>query len=228
MLMNKKNQKGIAVLFIPILVVMLGFVITAPLFVFSLVKSLSISNVYHFLTSSDAAGVSYDEPGASQTIAGGKLLEVPCIDQDNSLQCGATSTAMVVAFLTGKRYTATQFIELAKKQGVGGGPNSVNIDGALSRFTNEKWKSINHNPELAKKAINAGYPVVIYTGMYKSSKNSYGHILVITGYDSAGYFYLNNPAIKAYGGCKKIKKLWGDWKGCHSSGCKMVIPSKIN
>ena len=64
MLTNKKNQKGIAVLFIPILVIMLGFIIAAPLFVFSLVKSLSVSNVYQYLFSGDAAGVSYNDPNA--------------------------------------------------------------------------------------------------------------------------------------------------------------------
>ena len=57
--MSNKNQKGIAVLFIPLLVIMLGFIIAAPFFVFSIVKSLSVSNVYQYLFSGDAAGVSY-------------------------------------------------------------------------------------------------------------------------------------------------------------------------
>ncbi|MDD3774176.1 MAG: M23 family metallopeptidase [Patescibacteria group bacterium] len=69
MLTNKKNQKGIAVLFIPTLVIMLGFIIAAPLFVFSLVKSLSVSNVYQYLFSGDAAGVSYKDGVAPNDLA---------------------------------------------------------------------------------------------------------------------------------------------------------------
>ena len=57
-----KKQSGFIAIFIPVFVVLLGILIAVPLFVFSIVQSFSVSNVFQYLYGGDAAGVSYNDP----------------------------------------------------------------------------------------------------------------------------------------------------------------------
>ncbi len=143
-------------------------------------------------------------------IVGGKILNVPCIGEDYPRQCGVASTAMVIAYLTGKYFTTSQLA----------GKGQIRIDETLNTYTKIKWKRVQQNRELAIKSINAGYPVIIYNQLYGI------HIIVLRGYDSQGYFYYNDPLRNKR--CKPMqKKRWGEW-GCHpSAGCLMIIPAHI-
>ena len=141
----------------------------------------------------------------------GKMLNVRCVGEDYPFQCGVASTAMVIGYLTGRYYTTSQLA----------GRGDVNIVATLSRYTKMKWKKVRQNRDLAIKTINAGYPVVLYTGLYRGK-----HIVVLIGYDNLGYFYYNDPLRKRR--CRpRQKKRWGEW-GCHlNQGCVMVIPAHI-
>jgi len=152
------------------------------------------------------------------TTLSSKHLSVPCIAQDRSMHCGRASTAMVIAFLTGKYFTTTELLRAA-------GLSSFSVVATLNKLTNTRWKKVEQNKILAMRSIDAGYPVIVYTGLYKSSRNRFGHIIVAKGYDTQGYFYFNNPR---RGGCRlNYKRKWGDWPDYLNGQRVMVIPTKI-
>lgn len=148
----------------------------------------------------------------------GKQLNVPCIKQDKSMHCGRASACMVIAALTGRYLSTTELLRAARLR-------EFSVVTALNRLTDISWKKVPQDKALAIRSINAGYPVIVYTGLHKSKTNPYGHIIVLKGYDSQGYFYFNNSSAR---GCiSNFKKRWGDWPDYYHGQRVMVIPTQI-
>jgi hypothetical protein len=183
--MFNKNQSGVVVLLIPVLIFMLGFVIAIPLFIFSMVKTLSVSNVYQYLFGSDAAGASYSNPGSVISGKGDHVLpNFQCIPSGGPGQCGVTATAMALTSLTGKQYTPKGLLSTD-----GGGPNSVPIEATLDKYTKVTWETTNWDFNRIQRSIDQGYPVIIYSTFPGTGTE---HITVVWGYRNDGHLIVNS------------------------------------
>ena len=218
------NQRGIVALAvaIPFLLVSLGFVIAAPMFIISNVQTLSVSNVYQNLFGTDASGVSYTTPNDVVLGKGDKALNVPCIKQDGGLQCGVASTAMVLAFLTGKTYSTTQLLN--SSGGFKAGDNSVDIEGLLENRTGAKWERVGWDFNRIKRSIDQNLPVIIYS-TYKGGTR---HIMVIRGYKNDGKFIVNSSNTNNCQTWFVSPAEFNQWGGHTDSGKVMIIASKVN
>jgi len=150
-------------------------------------------------------------PSDATFISGGKILNVPCIGEDYPEQCGVASVCMVIAFSNGRCSATSQ---------IAGSQTDPDLEGLLNKYTGISWGRVDQNINVAKATIDAGYPVIVYTGLYGK------HIIVLTGYDQFGYFYYNNP-LRGKKCIARQKKRWGDW-GIYSGirANKMIIPIK--
>jgi len=146
---------------------------------------------------------------------GERILNVNCIGEDYAGQCGVASAAMVIDYMTGKRYTTSQ---LAGRSG------TMPIQATLDRQTGIRWVKSSWDFGRAARSIMAGYPVILYSRVPGNPKTQ--HIMVMRGYAN-GKFLINDPLRG-----KACRTLWAtisqiqSW-GPHNQGYKMIFPANI-
>lgn len=171
-----------------------------------------VTNFFNSIISScPALGITI---GESIPVEGGKILAVACIGEDYPRQCGAASVCMVINYLTGR---------CSSTSGLVGSQTSPDLVGLLNTYTNVRWRRTIQDKALAIKSINAGYPVVLYTGLYGK------HIVTLVGYDGQGYFYYNDP-VRNKGCHPRQKTTWGGWGEYPDPERRnmMIVPVTIN
>jgi hypothetical protein len=224
---NKINkQRGSILLALLPLLILFSASFAAPLITTSLVQTLADSPVYQNLFGSDAVGVSYNNPTNIVLGKGDKMLNVPCADQSEWGHCGRASVLMILRF-----YKPNEFNNITTAQ-LGGGSLVSKLTGNIGNITGS-WYTGSWDFGKAQKSIDQGYPVIIYTGRYFSSKNQYGHIMVIIGYKNNGSLIINSSTL---GGCKtevhSIAEIqsWGGHKvsGEDYGGKQMIFSTKVN
>lgn len=136
-------------------------------------------------------------PGGGAFAKGGSI-NVPCINQDQGGHCGRASTAMLIAYYTGRHFRTSD------------PPFPGHLQTILNQYTGgRRWcrGSDFASPsqfQIITQSLSRGNPVLFYSGRYKSRRNQYGHIMVMTGYDaSTDTVMINNPKTWWFGGCKK-------------------------
>jgi hypothetical protein len=177
--MPQKNKSLKVILILP-LVLIFGLCITGPVLAYSTMTTLATSSVGQYLFGGDASGASYSNPGSIIAGNGDHILpNFPCIQTQESGQCGTASVANILTFLNHKQYSANDFWNH-------GNPDLL---GSLTRNTNIPWVKIPWDFNRIKKSIDAGFPVIIYT-TYKGEDTE--HIMAIFGYRNNGDLVMDN------------------------------------
>ena len=118
-----------------------------------------------------------------------KKLNVPVWSQQRGDTCGVASVGMVLEYFGSKiteRDLLNQYsynlLEALQTEN----PKTKDYIDA-GNFTFDLWADV-------KASLDSGYPVIIGLNGSFFSSSGRGHIVVITGYDSQGNIYYNDPA----------------------------------
>jgi len=148
----------------------------------------------------ESSGSGDSDPGGGGNNSGDNPLDVPYFYQysnayEPSATCGLTSAAMLINFFYPNAVTPDGlYSAYGKAQGQSPG-NLENLYRWEGLYANSTYGGTR---QMLKDNIDAGRPVVVHTFLTGS-----GHVIVITGYDSSGW-WVNDPA--------------GDYYQCYGCG----------
>lgn len=171
---------------------------------FNLISSCLITILVWALIGAAVSGFFGGASSGSSGSAGN--INVPCVRQQGPTQCGRASTAMVVRFW---RPDMPDWY-----------PDTADIGNQVRQYTNKNYvdagDASTDNFQAIIKSLQAGNPVIIATSFYRGENNPYGHIFVLTGYDSATDTFFYNDTF------------WDEGTDCHKTTTKTELGSSLD